>query len=342
MMPDRTNPLQAFLDFLRGPNEDLFAWDDVDNAVLYRALVQHSKLGLFPRDWNQYMVEIDLVTWRQITAMTRTVNRPRRQPENLWIRLAAVSVEFSARLTTPQNILAPFNLSPDQFPLGFIADVVHNNYKTQCALGTFESKEFWAAANLKLWLSARCQDVCRAIWISSRLSVLERVQFMYAVCDRTVLPKVNTFFHLCYFSRELTSKRTEFGGVYIFPLATILQPGPGYVSGCESECVQIHIINGKLRRLNEFARSFGAWRFLDSLKHYRLDLETLFTFLKHCRYTTQVLTTSSHNSPLQLVPFSERFHDQPHNCNKCIRAYETRHFCTCRAIGSLPSIARVL
>jgi hypothetical protein len=200
MVPDRTDPLETFLDFLRGPNRDLFAWDDVDAAVLYRALVKHSELGLFPRDWNQYMVEIDFGTWRQITTMTRTVDRPRRQPENLWIRLAAVSVEFSATLSIPRNILAPFNLSPKQFPLASITHVVHENYKTQCALGTFESKEFWAASNVRRWLSGRRQDLCHAIWLSSHLSVLERVQFMYLVFDRTVLPKVSSFVRLSFFA----------------------------------------------------------------------------------------------------------------------------------------------
>ncbi|KAJ6592820.1 hypothetical protein B0H19DRAFT_1010315 [Mycena capillaripes] len=256
MVLDQTNPLQAFLDFLRGPNGDLFAWDDVDNAILYRALVTYSELGLFPRDWNQYMVEIDFATWRQIIAMTRTVDRPRRQPENLWIRLAAVSVEFSATLTIPRNILAPFNLSPDQFPLGFIADVVHKNYKTQCALVIFESKAFWAASNLRLWLSACCQDLCRAIWLSSHLTVLERVQFMYAVCDRTVLPK-NLAVYTYSLLPQYSNQEQDIG-------------------------------------LSEFTRSFGACRFLDSLTHYRFDVETLFTFLKHYRWTTQKNSTTSH------------------------------------------------
>ncbi|KAJ7828964.1 hypothetical protein B0H13DRAFT_2213778, partial [Mycena leptocephala] len=40
--------------------------------------------------------------------------------------------------------------------------------------------------------------------------------------------------------------------------------------------------------------TFGAWRFLDSLKHYRWDLETLFTLLKDCKWTTENDSKTSH------------------------------------------------
>ncbi|KAJ7807499.1 hypothetical protein B0H13DRAFT_1928984 [Mycena leptocephala] len=113
---------------------DLFAWDDVDAAVLYRALVSTANLDCF--------LGTGISTWWKLIWYLAAnhdhdpdVDRPRRQPENLWIRLAAVSVEFSATLSIPRNILAPFNLSPKQFPLASITHVVHENYKTQCALG---------------------------------------------------------------------------------------------------------------------------------------------------------------------------------------------------------------
>ncbi|KAJ7842794.1 hypothetical protein B0H14DRAFT_2779851, partial [Mycena olivaceomarginata] len=79
----RTGILWRFLRILRGPNRDLFTWDDIDAAVLYQALVKDSELGLLPRAWHRYMVEIDLRTWLQIRDITWTVCRPRSQSENL-------------------------------------------------------------------------------------------------------------------------------------------------------------------------------------------------------------------------------------------------------------------
>ncbi|KAJ7876999.1 hypothetical protein B0H13DRAFT_2279376 [Mycena leptocephala] len=69
-------PHFTFLDIVRGPDEDLFAWDDVDDTIFYQALVKERELGLFPQDWNQYMVQIDIRTWLQIKNTTWTVYRP--------------------------------------------------------------------------------------------------------------------------------------------------------------------------------------------------------------------------------------------------------------------------
>jgi hypothetical protein len=191
---DRTDLLQTFLDIVRGPDEDLFAWDDVDDTIFYQALMKERELGLFPQDWNQYMVQIDIRAWLQIKNTTWTVYRPRYEPENLWIRLAAVSLRFSSSLSIPQNILSPFDLSLDQFPFASVAHVILKNYQKQLPFCNFESKEFWASPNLGNWLSASTQDLCNAIWLtSSKMSILRRVQLIHLVLDRTVLPKVVAF-----------------------------------------------------------------------------------------------------------------------------------------------------
>jgi hypothetical protein len=56
---DRTDLLPSFLGILRGPDKDLFAWDNEDDLGLYLEF-------LLPQDWIGYMVEIDLGTWMQI------------------------------------------------------------------------------------------------------------------------------------------------------------------------------------------------------------------------------------------------------------------------------------
>jgi hypothetical protein len=199
----RTGILRRFLKILRGPNRDLFTWDDIDAAVLYQALVKDSELGLLPRAWHRYMVEIDLRTWLQIRDMTWTVCRPRSQSENLLIRLAAASLLLSSTLNVPEIILAPFDLSLDNFRFGSITHAIHKDYTTKSSVTDFNSTEFWAAPNLRNWLSIRIQDQCLNIWNTHfPMSVLQRLQSMHLFLDAAVLPKVN--YSSKHFSRKLT------------------------------------------------------------------------------------------------------------------------------------------
>ncbi|KAF7333429.1 Protein kinase domain-containing protein [Mycena venus] len=246
----RDPPLEKFLAILRGPDQELFTWDHVDDATLYRALVKNSEPGLFPRDWHRYMVEVYFQSWLEITNITRTVDRSRRQPENLWNRLAAASLIFSSTLGVPQNILAPLDLSLDQFPFTSIAHVIDENYTPQSMRGNLESPNFWAAPNLRTWLSTRTQDHCSAIdiWLKPiPMSVVRGVQPMPLVLDPTVLPK-----NLAVYTYYLLLKH------------------PSQYPDADSK----------------FA-SLGAGQFLDTLQRYRLDVEALFRLLKGCKWSME-------------------------------------------------------
>jgi hypothetical protein len=191
MVNDGIDPLETFLDILCGPDQDLFIWDDADESELYRVLAQDNAVGLYPEDWNQYMVEIDFPTWLQIRDMTRTRARPSYGADDLSIRLAAVSFRFTSALNAPQSILAPLNITFNRFPFTTISQAIDKNYKKQSTLGNFELKEFWTSSNLNNWLLASSQKLCHAIWHTfHNMSVLERVQAMYLAL--TVLPAVST------------------------------------------------------------------------------------------------------------------------------------------------------
>jgi hypothetical protein len=192
---NRTEPLQTFLDLLCGTDQDIFTWDNADVFLLYRNLLKDGQLGIYPRDWNRYMVDIDFRTWLQIRKMTRTVpDRPRRGPDDLKIRLAAASLIFSPEIcaSTLHNILAPLHLSLDCHPFVTISQVANPNYKEQTTLGNLDSEEFWVGTNLRNQLSVRSQNLSHTLWCTPlRMSILERVQYMHLAL--TVLPQVSTF-----------------------------------------------------------------------------------------------------------------------------------------------------
>jgi hypothetical protein len=151
MVKDQTDILQTFLDILAGRDSDLFAWDDDDEFDLLLIVAKgDGQLGLYPQDWNGYMVELDLKTWLKINNMTRrTCSRPRHGHEDLNIRLAAVSLIYSGTSIVSQNILAPLDITLDDFPFATMARVVDQNYKEQFSQPNFESEEFWSTPNLE-------------------------------------------------------------------------------------------------------------------------------------------------------------------------------------------------
>jgi hypothetical protein len=184
---DQQAPLQTFLSILRGPDHDLFVWDSIDHSDLLRDLLDDSRLALYPRDWNEYMVELDFITWEEIRDTTQTDKRLRFKPDDLRIRLGAASLLFSTALRVPQIILAPLHITLDRFPFTIMAHVVKTDYKEHPASGNFESKEFWAHSNLENWLWARVQDLCHAIWHTpSDMTTLETVQTMHFVLTAAV------------------------------------------------------------------------------------------------------------------------------------------------------------
>ncbi|KAJ7238061.1 hypothetical protein B0H12DRAFT_101006 [Mycena haematopus] len=165
---DRPNHVQTFLDILRGPEVDLFARDDGDDSDLYRILVKEDgRLGLYPCEWSQFMVEIDLKTWLQISNMTWTVSRPGRGlSDNMKIHLVAV---YSSTSISADNILAPLDIHFNHFPFTSIAGVRDQERLT---LTNIESEDFWASANLENWLSSQSESLCHAVWHTSpRMSV---------------------------------------------------------------------------------------------------------------------------------------------------------------------------
>jgi hypothetical protein len=73
---NRAECLTTFMDILRGPDQDLFTWDDADNSKFLWVLANEDQLEftLYPQDWNEFMVEIPLKTWLQISNMTQIDN----------------------------------------------------------------------------------------------------------------------------------------------------------------------------------------------------------------------------------------------------------------------------
>ncbi|KAF7333427.1 Protein kinase domain-containing protein [Mycena venus] len=264
----RDPPLETFLAILRGPEQELFVWDHIDDAILYQALVKNSEPGLFPQDWRRHMAEVDFQTWLVIRNITQTVDRTRRQPENLWIRLAAASLIFSSTLSVLQNILAPLDLRPDQSPFTSIAHVFDRNYTPQSTLANLKSQNFWVAANLRNWLSTRTQDHCHAIWLAPiPMRIVERVQSMHLILDPAVLPK-NLAVYTYYLLLQYPSQHPDVPS-------------------------------------NEFA-SLGAGQFLDTLQRYRLDVETLFMLLKSCKWSTEIDSTASHRISTEIYKHMKR------------------------------------
>jgi hypothetical protein len=182
MVDEQTDVLQTFLDTLNTTSLDqnLSAWDyaDDDDLALHAAK-DTVLLGMYPQDWNQYMVEIDLETWMQIRRMTRIVPEDNRHRTNdLMSRIAALFMRWPSSPTAFfQNIVEPLDLSFDHSLFAFMARVVDENYKERSTPADFESDEFWTTQNLEDWLSARSEILCRAAWQTSS-SILERVQAM--------------------------------------------------------------------------------------------------------------------------------------------------------------------
>jgi hypothetical protein len=149
---------------------------------------------VYPQDWNQYMVEIDLETWVQITHMTWIAREDNPHPgfnNDLMSRIAALFMRWPSSPTAFfENIVAPLDLSFDHFLFAFMARVVDENYKERSTPADFESEAFWTTQNLDDWLSARSEILCRAAWQTSS-SILERVQAMDLILH--TLSQVSSF-----------------------------------------------------------------------------------------------------------------------------------------------------
>jgi hypothetical protein len=206
MVNDQTNVLQAFLDNLN-TDWDSFAWDDEDDDNLVLITAKHTGLlGLYPQDWNRYMVEIDLETWLQIRHMTQIVNRPPEdnphpRRRNMISRIAALFIRWpSSPIAFFQNVIAPLDIGIDPSLFAFMARVVDESYKERSSPADFEAEEFWTTQNLESWLSARSEILCRAAWQTCS-NALERVQAIDLILS--IHPPVSSFACVTVWGTEL-------------------------------------------------------------------------------------------------------------------------------------------
>ncbi|KAJ7751716.1 hypothetical protein B0H14DRAFT_3602421 [Mycena olivaceomarginata] len=178
---NQTQSVEAFLDILRGPNHDLFACDCTDEwDDLSLVPSNDSQIGLYPRGWIRYMVEIDCKTWMEIRNTTSTIGQLQSGLDDLRIRLATASLLFSATTSPPQSILAPLHVTRGDFPFTIMADVVNRKRPESPSSRDVDSQEFWAASNLEEWLLWKGQVLCETVWQStSHMTTLERIQFMH-------------------------------------------------------------------------------------------------------------------------------------------------------------------
>lgn len=227
---DQTGLLPRFLDRIRGSDSDLFAWDSDDDSRLSRRLSQaKDRIGLYPRDWNAYMVEIPLATWLQISNMTWTKNRPRFRfqiiPEwdDLDLRLTAMLLAYSSTPMAHEKILATLGIDFEVFGMAFdtTAPTFHGNYQEQI-LASFDSDKFWAGAKLDNWLSACDEAFCHDVWhIAHRTRYLHYLQVIPVVLN--TLPRVRSS-SCVHRSRALDSKPVQNLATCVYSL-TRQQPG---------------------------------------------------------------------------------------------------------------------
>ncbi|KAJ7713774.1 kinase-like domain-containing protein [Mycena olivaceomarginata] len=139
-----------------------------------------------------------------------------------------------------------------------MAHVVKPDYQKHPGLDNSESEDFWANSNVQDWLSAPFQDLCHSIWYSSaHMPILERVQSMHVVL-------MGTLNFLPVYTHSLVLQRTG--------------------------------IRDVLKELLNFRASLGHRGFLESLKCYRFDLDTLFTLLKDSERTEENLSRTAHRA----------------------------------------------
>lgn len=188
------DPIQTFLPPCA--DQDLITWDAGDETELYGNLVKdNARLVLYPQDWGQYMVEINLETWQYIRVMTRIANRIRHGSEkhDMRIRLIAMLLKYSSTPIVSQRILVSLGSRSifDDFPFAPMPCVVDTNYEEASTVANFEKAEFWVSLHLQNWLLARSRTLCRTIWhTSTHLSVLSRVRTMDLIV--TTLPQVSS------------------------------------------------------------------------------------------------------------------------------------------------------
>ncbi|KAF7377569.1 Protein kinase domain-containing protein [Mycena sanguinolenta] len=280
------NPVdhEAFLKVLsRGPDQDLFIWDPVDESELCRVL---AKGNMYTQDWNRYMLEIDLQNWLRIGSTTWIARRIRHRSDDMKIRLVALLLTHaSARIATRnifvqhnvnidslftskpaafQNILAPLNVSLNNFLFISIASVMAEDYQERSTLTDLESVEFWASSNLTTWLLTQSEKLCRTIWHASpRSSLSERVQDMYLAFNR--LPR-----NLVMYTYSLVQQSNRHGEAIQFPDIAD-QWESGFLASFSHYCVNVKKLLSLLKQGLQ-TRAFSTTIATTVYEHMNRDL----------------------------------------------------------------------
>ncbi|KAJ7810948.1 hypothetical protein B0H14DRAFT_3150995 [Mycena olivaceomarginata] len=189
---DRAEYLTTFMDILRGPDQDLFTWDDADESKLIRVLANKLQLTLYPQDWIEFMVEIPLETWLQIGNMTR-IDGWNSTDDDTPFRVAAVLLKYLPTPMTHEKILTTLGIKFEDYGIPFdtMARAVDRDHQNWSALAAnFNSEEFCTSASLRDWLSACDEALCHGVW-HTPMPLLERVHLM--VQANNILPCVALF-----------------------------------------------------------------------------------------------------------------------------------------------------
>jgi hypothetical protein len=335
---DRAEYLTTFMDILRGPDQDLFTWDDVDNSKFLWVLANKHQLTLYPQDWNEFMVEIPLKTWLQINNMTQIDTREwTSTDDDTPFRVAAVLLKYLPIPMAREKILPTLGIELEDYGIAFdiMACAVDRDYQNWSALANFDLEEFWTSASLEDWLSACDEALCHGVW-HTPMPLLERVQLM--IQANNILPYVSS----SLLSLGLGAQRqgyVEFGYIHIFTHAAITQPWiPVHLHRSEVSIVLTTIrFSGYevLKQLEHLGPSFAGY--LGVLQNYRNDVQIL---VREVKKSIEVLSLSEESwLSFNLV---EEFFDQPHNLKKCARAHEVRSLCHRGKAGSFPPRSGVI
>ncbi|KAJ7883536.1 hypothetical protein B0H14DRAFT_2702157, partial [Mycena olivaceomarginata] len=281
--------LTTFMDILRGPDQDLFTWDDTDNSKFLWALTKKDQLTLYPQDWNEFMVEIPLKTWLQINNMTQIDNRLEwdSSDDDTPFRVAAVLLKYLATPMTREKILTTLGIKLEDYgiPFNTMTRAVDRDHQNWSALANFDSEEFWTSASLEDWLLDCNEALCHCVW-HTPMPLLERVQLMIQAIN--ILP--------CNLA-AYTYSLMRWSPSHVFRGYEVLK---------------------QLERLGP--ESFAGY--LGVLQNFRNDVQIL---VREVKKSIKVLSLSEESwLSLNLV---EEFFDQPHNLKKCAQAHEARSLC---------------
>jgi hypothetical protein len=311
--------LTTFMDILRGPDQDLFTWDDADDSKFLWALANKDQLTLYPQDWSEFMVEIPLKTWLQIHNMTRINNRLGwdSSDDDTPFRVAAVLLKYLPTPMTREKILMMLGIELEDYgiPFNTMARAVDRDYQNWSALANFDLEEFWTSASLKDWLLACNEALCHGVW-HTPMPLLERVQLMIRAIN--ILPCVSSSFLFLGLGAQRQGC-VEFGYIHIFTNAVVTQPWILVHLHCSEGSLVLTTIRFSgyevLKQLERLGPSFGGY--LGVLKKYRNDVQIL---VREVKKSIEVLSLIE-ESWLSLNVVGE-FLSQPHNLNASTREYE--------------------